>query len=158
VKITLKHVLVMILLAPRALVWGASDESTWGNGLEADTTARLEVLIEDVSEATKQIGLTPQVIEVRVNQSLRKAGITPVSPETGLGGGMLYVNLNVIANGSFDILIAFSRPVYYRSGDKWLTKLGYTWIRGMVGYASGRAFILNHCQEITAKAPEVPQN
>ena len=63
------------------------------------------------------------------------------------------MNLNVIANGSFDILIAFSRPVYYRSGDKWLTKLGYTWIRGMVGYGSGRAFILNHCQEITAKGP-----
>ena len=74
----------MILLAPRALVWGASDESTWGNGLEADTTARLEVLIEDVSEATKQIGLTPQVIEVRVNQSLRKAGITPVTPRPDL--------------------------------------------------------------------------
>ena len=153
----LKHVLVMMmLLAPRAFVWGAtwveldeaSVEATWGNGLEADTTARLEVLIEDVSEAAKQIGLTPQLIEVRVNQSLRKAGITPVSPETGLRGGRLYVSVTVIANGSFDILIAFSRQVFYRSGDKWLTKSGYTWDRGMVGHASDRDFILNRVSEM----------
>ena len=75
----LKHVLVMMLLAPRALVWGASDEATWGNGLEVDNTTPLAVLIENVSEEEEKIGLTSERIEARVNQSLRKGGITPAS-------------------------------------------------------------------------------
>ena len=48
------------------------------NGLEADNTTRLQVLIEILSEEEKKIGLTRERIEARVNQSLRKAGITPV--------------------------------------------------------------------------------
>jgi hypothetical protein len=147
VKITLKHVLVMMLLMPKPLVWGAS-EVTWGNGLETDNTTQLQVLIEEITEAGRKIGLTGERIEARVNQSLRKAGITPVSLETGLSGGRLYVNVNVMANGSFGISIEFSRQVFYRSGDKWLTKSGYTWNQGMVGYGPSRDFILDGVAEI----------
>ena len=78
VNITLKHFVALLLLAPRALVWGASDEATSGNGLEADSTTSLNVLVELLSEEEKKIGLTSERIEARVNQSLRKAGITPV--------------------------------------------------------------------------------
>ena len=56
-KIMLKHVLVMMLLAPRALVWGASKPPTSGNGLEVDSTTPLNVIIEEVSEEEKKIGL-----------------------------------------------------------------------------------------------------
>ena len=68
----LKHLLVTMLLAPTALVWGAFDEATWGNGLEADSTTSLNVMIEVLSEAAKKIGLTSERIEARVNQSLRR--------------------------------------------------------------------------------------
>ena len=75
----LKHVLVMMLLASRALVWGASDEATTSlTGLEADSTTSLNVMIEVLSKEAEKIGLTSERIEARVNQSLRKAGITPV--------------------------------------------------------------------------------
>jgi hypothetical protein len=58
----LKHVLVMLLLAPRALVWGASDEATPGNGLEADNPTQLVVVVEEMSEEARNIGLTRQRI------------------------------------------------------------------------------------------------
>ena len=80
-----------------------------------------------MSEAAKKIGLTRERIEARVNQSLRKAGITPVSAQPALHEDYLYVSVNVVANGSFTISIYFERRVFYRSGGKWFTKIGSTW-------------------------------
>ena len=97
VKITLKHVLVMILLTPTAFVWSAFDEATRKNGLEVDNTTSLDVLIEAVPEAAKNIGLTRERIEARVNQSLRKAGITPVSAQSKMNENYLYVSVNTSA-------------------------------------------------------------
>lgn len=118
----LKHVLLMMLLAPRALVWGASDEATRGNGLEPNNTTHLAVLIEEVSEAAKNTGLTCERIEARVNQSLRKAEITPVSAHARPNEDYLYVNVNTL-DSSFTINISFVRQVFYGSGDKWFTTL-----------------------------------
>src|SRR5262245_584519 len=134
-----KHVLVMMLLAPSAFVLGAtSDEATWSNGLEANNTTRLRVVIEVLSKEAKKIGLSQKRIEAGVNQSLRKAGITPVSAPPGTGD-YLYVNVNVIASGSFAINISFHRQVFYRSGRKWFTTEASTWRRGGVGIAHGDA-------------------
>ena len=143
----LKHVLVMMLLAPRALVWGASDEATWGNGLEVDNATSLAVLIEHVSEAANKIGLTRERIEARVNQSLRKAGITPVSAQPALHDDYLYVSVNVVAS-SFSIAIYFERRVFYRSGGKLFTKTGTTWREVSTGVAHGDAdYILDAIAE-----------
>ena len=129
----LKHFLVIMLLAPRAFVWGASDEATWGNGLEVDNTTQLKVLIEYMTEEQEKIGLARERIEARVNQSLRKAGITPVSAPPGTGD-YLYVNVNAL-DSSFTISIAFERGIFYRSGGKWFTTIAITWRNGGTGIA-----------------------
>src|SRR4029077_3264282 len=107
----------MMLLTPTAFVWGAFDEEfarvldetkLEATGLEVDNSAQLNVLVEGVPEAGKKIGLTSERIEARVNQSLRKAGITPVNNSKQ---GYLYLNVNVIPNGSFTIRITFKRWV-----------------------------------------------
>jgi hypothetical protein len=149
VKVILKHVLVMLLLAPRALVWGASDEATWGNGLEADNTTQLVVLIEELSEKAKNIGLARERIEARVNQLLRKAGITPVPADPKDDRvSVVYVNVNVVASGSFTISIFFERRIFYRSGDRWFTTLGITWNRSGTGIAHSNAdYILDRIAE-----------
>jgi hypothetical protein len=158
VKITLKHVLVMMmLLAPRALVWGASDDQiTWlnkleadfGNGLEVDNATSLQVLIEDSSEEEKKIGLTGERIEARVNQSLRKAGITPVNANpAGPNDEYLYANVTAIGSGSYSVSIFFKRRVLYRSRGKWFTEIGSTWNRGSAGYADDKDYILNRVAE-----------
>jgi hypothetical protein len=125
----LKHVLVMILLAPAALLADAS-EATRGNGLEADSTTSLNVLIEMLPAEAEKIRLTRERIQARVNQSLRKAGITPVpiGPEGGFrvsGGGLpehnLYVNVSVI-KGSFTISIEFHRLVLIRAAVSGLSR------------------------------------
>ena len=105
-----------------------STRPRWSNGLEADNATSLNVLIEESSEAEKKIGLTSERIEARVNQSLRKAGITPVSAQAG-DYLYLYVNVTVLASGSYSISISFQRPVLYHSGGKWFTKIGSTWQR-----------------------------
>src|SRR6476659_8835085 len=98
----------MILLTPTAFVWGAFDEAfanllaettLEATGLEVDNSTQLKVLVEHVSEDAKKMGLTSEGIEARVNQSLRKAGITPVNNSIP----WLYVNVIVIPNGSFTI-------------------------------------------------------
>jgi hypothetical protein len=139
----------MMLLAPRAFVWGAFDEATWGNGLEADSTTSLKVLIEEMSEEAKNIGLTRERIEARVNQSLRKAGITPVSAQAD---DYLYVNVNTL-DSSFSISISFERRIFYRSGGKWFTTIGSTWHRSGTGIAQvaraarGADYILDRIAE-----------
>jgi hypothetical protein len=152
VKVMLKHFVVLLLLAPGALVWGALDEAfveaTFNeleadstrslNGLEADSTTSLNVMIELLSKEEEKIGLTSERIEARVNQSLRKAGITPVS-----GGGLrednLYVNVNVSASGCFAISIEFNRPVFYHSRGKWFTMTARTtWSSSGTGIARRR--------------------
>jgi hypothetical protein len=139
----LKQILVMMLLAPGALVWGAaSDEATLGNGLEVDSTTSLPVLIEELSKEAKKIGLSHKRIETRVNQSLRKAGITPVSARAGIEA-YLYVRVKVMAGGGFTIFISFERTAFYLVGGKWFTTRGSTWNTSGIGVGGDVNYILD---------------
>ena len=153
-KVMLKHVLVMMLLAP-TVVWGQGFvkdlvEATPGNGLEVDSTTSLKVLIEEMSEEAKNIGLTYERIEARVNQSLRKAGITPESKPFEVSGrnGAVYLNVAFVAKDCFRISLFFARPVFYRKGDKWFTNIGNTWHSGKTGIAHGPDYILDGIAEM----------
>ena len=129
------------------MVGDVSDDFTASfNGLEADSTTGLQVLIEQLQEEEKKIGLTRERLEARVNQSLRKAGITPVQlePEGGFrankeqGSDYLYVNVNVVTSpnrsmSGFTISIEFQRSVFYRSHGKWFMRGGATWSNSGTG-------------------------
>jgi hypothetical protein len=140
----------MILLVRRALLGDVSDEATAFNGLETGSTTRLQVLIERLSEDENKIGLTRERVEARVNQSLRKAGITPIPlrPEEGfkvseeLGLDHLYVNINATDSGSYSLSIEFQRRVFYQCRGQWFTRIGTTWNRGGVGMAGDADYIL----------------
>jgi hypothetical protein len=84
-------------------------------------------------ERKKEIGLTHEQIEARINQSLRKAGITPAATNKKTTECAVYVNVNVTGD-SFTIDVSFMRPVYYRSGDKCFRTTAITWTRGGTGY------------------------
>jgi hypothetical protein len=145
---TLKLLVLVLLLTPRALVL-AAPEVTPGNGLETERTTPLGVLVEGVSEDAEKIGLTRDRIEARVNQSLRRAGITPEEPTVrGMMHGRLYLYVNVNVLGScFNISISLKREVYYRSGDKSFAMLGVTWDTGTTGQARSSTFILDKISE-----------
>lgn len=134
----------MLLLAPGAFVWGSS-QPVKGNGLETDSTEQLRVLIEELSEDAKKIGLTRDRIEARVNQSVRKSGITPVVPGPvafGSSGGELYVSVSVSGYG-FCITMFFVRRVFYNIGDRWFTYEGNTWHSLSIGYSREADYILD---------------
>ena len=68
-------------------------------------------------------------------------------PGRGLNENYLYVNVRVIASGSFTISIAFHRPVFYRSRGKWFTMAGTTWSMATTGIAHGADYILDGIAE-----------
>jgi hypothetical protein len=144
----LKHVLVMMLLAPRALVWGASDEATWGKGLEVDSTTSLPVLIEELSEEAKNR------TQPRTNrgscQSIAPKGLDN-SGEQLTGGeheGYLLVRINVFAGGRFATSISFQRWVFYLVGGKVFKIIGSTWMDSGTGISGGSVnYILDRIAE-----------
>ncbi len=115
-----------------------------GNGLEVDTTSKLRVVVENPSPDAEKLGLTRERIEARVNQILRKAGITPAAKEDlEVGDRFLYVNINV-GSPSFSVTIQFERRVFYQVGNRSVTKIGTTWHGGSTGTHGGkRDFILD---------------
>ena len=67
-----------------------------------------------------------------------------MNSKAGISEGLLYVNVNVLPNGSFKTSISFDRLVFYRTNGKWFTTKGSTWDRGGTGYATGdRDYILS---------------
>jgi hypothetical protein len=131
---TFRYVLMLLLfLTPGAFVWGSPEtmpEAISGNGLEAIRTTPLDVLVEDVSDDAKKIGLSKEGIEACVNRTLRQAGITPGGPRDFAGA--IFVNINVVGD-SFTISISFKRPVFYSRGDKWFRTVGATWDQSVTG-------------------------
>jgi hypothetical protein len=98
-----------------------------------------------LSEDAEKIGVTRDRIEARVNQLLRKSGITPVVPDPvafGSSSGELYVNVSV--NGTaFYMSMSFVRRVFYNIADKWFTYIGNIWHNGRIGYSRGADYILD---------------
>lgn len=139
---TLIAFLTFLVLGCHSFV--AATDTLRGNGLEVESTSRLCVTVENPGPDSEKLGLTRERIEARVNQILRKAGITPVA-ENDLQAGyhFLYVNINV-SGSSFSITIQIDRPVFYQVANRSVTKHGTTWRRGSTGTHGGkRDFILD---------------
>ena len=84
------------------------------NGLEVDNHEEVQVIIENLSPAALNIGLTKDRIESRVNIRLRQVNLRPVTDSDRLSH--LYINFTVI-DQSYNIQLNFVRVVSYNAGD-----------------------------------------
>lgn len=132
----MKHIVFAAILL---LVCGVNaDEVLPGRGLEVPVPDRLSILVERLPAEAEKLNLTVERIEARVNQSLRKAGITPLDLKNSSGDDpYLYVNVNVTAT-AYAIDVSLDRRVYYRVANRNLSTTGATWKKGALGTHGGR--------------------
>ena len=94
-KYTFRTILLTLLVLARAVAFGAP-QATPGTGLETTSTTPLRVVVEEISDNAKQLGLSTELIEASISQALRKAGITPAdSKDFAASEGNLYVRVSV---------------------------------------------------------------
>lgn len=103
------------------------------SGLEMPPGTKVYVLVEDISNDAKAIGLTTEFITGKAELQLRKNGV-PVGTkeESILSGSYLYVNCGVTGR-AFAIDIDFRRKVFYRVGDVIHSVTGSTYHTGGQG-------------------------
>ena len=123
-------VVVFLQIAPNISCWEE------GTGLETGGDMRVHVIVESLSEDARQIGLTKQLIQSKVELQLRRNGITPTTIEIGVElGYYLYINVNAVS-GSLGMRVEFRRVISYIVGDKTYGIPATTWTLGYTGVYS----------------------
>ncbi len=129
-------VVVFLQIAPSISCWEE------GTGLETGGDMRVHVLVEDLPEDARQIGLTKQLIQSKVELQLRRNGITPSSKETLEAlGYFLYIKVNVV-DSCFNIDVEFARITSYIVGYKTYRKIATTWKTGSTGVYGNAKYII----------------
>lgn len=123
-------VALVILFAPGV----ASSEDS---GLEVDSGIRIYVLIEDLDEDAKAIGLTKELVAGRVELQLRRNGVPVGTREDSFASGVcLYVDCGIIGK-AFALSIDFNRDVFYRVGDEVHSLTASAYNNGVLGTHDG---------------------
>jgi hypothetical protein len=92
------------------------------------------VLIEDLTDDGKKLGLSKDIIEARVNAVLRKNGLKPVEATDHF----YYVQVSVYGV-AFAVKVSFVRGVTFNDGIRERFTLADTWERAYLGtYSSQR--------------------
>jgi hypothetical protein len=113
-----------LLIATQA---DAATETT--TGLEVANPSSVRVLIEDVTDDGKKLGLSEDIIEARVNAVLRRNGLKPVEATNHC-----YYVVHVTVYGIyFATNVSFIREVTFNDGIGERSKLAKTWDRGSFG-------------------------
>lgn len=105
-----------------------------GTGLEVDEDIGVEILIDDLTEYGKNIGLSEDQIRQEASYKMEKSGIkisqTNYPP---------YVFLDIrVYKSAFTIEISLSRTILYKTkSGKRYSKLGVTWSQSLVGIHDG---------------------
>ena len=112
----------------------------------------MPVVVEDLlSPEAEKLGLTRELVEARVNSTLRKSGIKPLDPDDKRSPTAYFLNVRVsIVGSAFSINLFFCRRVSYTDGHAQYVKLADTWKRGITGdLPSGHQHILDLVGEKT---------
>jgi len=127
--------LLLLNFQPRNAQGGESPftSSTWSRGgLEVADSKKVMVLVDDLNEQAKKIGLQAGKIKTQCESRLKQAGLEASSykPEN------LNINVNVIRY-AFTIAVEFHRPVLFEVGEAWYKKRAVTWCTGVTGTHKG---------------------
>jgi len=124
-------IILLVLLLQQAV----SAAPLIGTGLEVAHLGSLRVLIEDLSETTKQLGLTDDVLKDKIELRLRRNRITPSDSRTS--DYFLYLNLGTTQN-SYSFTLEFSRSLVYRVGEQEYSIVAPVWIKNGFGVNTDR--------------------
>jgi hypothetical protein len=114
-----------------------------GNGVEVVNPAKLEYVVEQVSQDAQRLGISKEQIRRIVEERLRHAGITPVDGE-GAGTVDPYVYVRVVVGGKgFNIRVEFSRPVVYEVDGQLLTTFGVMWSDSITGWSTDGNYVID---------------
>lgn len=108
------------------------------SGLELDNHKRLPVVIGDLPEAAKSVGITRNRLRTIVEVEFRKAGITPVLEDFASMPNYFYVSVNV-TGPAFSVETHFQRLVVYEARGAWNNISASTWGRSGVGSHGGQS-------------------
>jgi len=112
------------------------------NGLEVDDYKQVEVLVEDLHQDAKDIGLTRQRIYNKTALTLRKYGLIPTYgndlPPIAKRPEYLYIQVSVSGKG-ISISVQFLRPVIFLTHQtgRAFRHVGITWLTGSTGTHGG---------------------
>ncbi len=110
-------------------------------GLETADYRNLPILIENMSEGAKDIGLTKNAVKTRVELRLLESNLRPM--ETSGLRPYFYVQVTVTGSG-YSINVALSRMVYFDAPPAFYGLIGQTWTRGSAGIHGGdSAYVLS---------------
>lgn len=125
-----KIICVMILLTTSIYSLLCKD---WGTGLETGGDRRIYVIVEDLGEIAKKIGLNEQIIKSKIELRLRQNGLIPVDEKVGLDlHYYLYINIIVVKN-AFSCDVEFTRTVIYMVNEKTYVTFATMWIKSWTG-------------------------
>jgi len=132
----------LLLAALSLFAAAARADIASGNGIEVLNPARLEYVVEQVSQDGRRLGITKEQIQHIVEQRLRHAGITPVDGEaTGTVDPFVYVRV-VVGGKGFNIRVEFSRPVVYEVDGQLLTTFGVMWSDSVTGWSTDGDYVM----------------
>ena len=99
----------------------------YGTGLETGGDKRIYVMVEPMSDKSKKIGLTENLLKTKVGLRLRQNGLVPVDEMTSFElGYYLYVNTFVVGSAYYwDV--TFMRMVEFSVDDKLYWTMGGAW-------------------------------
>jgi hypothetical protein len=118
-------------------------------GLEVADASTVPVVIENLDPEAVKRGLSPEIIEARVNAVLRRSGLKPVDAVRG-GDYFYYVQIGVTAGGSVGISVSFQRAVVYNDGSTDRRIFARTWTNWTFAIdKSGTDKILSKVSELT---------
>jgi hypothetical protein len=136
--VNIKYLLLIIL--------NVSVISSQSTGLEVLPGTGMYFLVETMPNDAIKIGLTQELIEIKVEKFLRKNRIKFINPNYATPN-YLYINLNVVGN-SFSIKIEFNRWVDYKVGEEIFSKYAPTYsVNGTGTHTGDKTYIINGLYE-----------
>lgn len=137
----MKKILSIVLFLLMALnVFCLEDDAT---GLETGGDLGIYVIVADLNEDAKQLGLREQIISSKVELRLRQNGIIPIDTWSFERNFFLYIHIMVVGE-AFSFEINIQRWVYYFIKNKEYSIFATTWKKGITGtHSNNESFILN---------------
>ena len=136
----IRFVLVVTCVTGSALpaLAQAVQAAEFGTGLKVADYKTLGLLIEDLPDGAREIGLTRNRLRTRLELRFRQAGLVPLvpSPSTAFGP-YLYVQVLVI-NSAYTIHLSFLRRVsFLETGREYTVVSAKVWWNGSLGSHGG---------------------
>jgi hypothetical protein len=131
----MKRILAMVAACLSLGPFAFCQDARKGNGLETGGDLRVRVVVEDLPDDARRIGLDRDALALRCEQVLERDGVTPTDAESGdehPSTSELHISVNVDGL-SFGCAVELRRLVSYTAGDKRYVMMAPVWRRAFSG-------------------------